>query len=256
MKKITLLVALFTVCALSAQISTGLIEFSGNNGGYSGQIDVDDAGVTVTLIGPDNRWFGIGFDSQNMASGDDIISFDSTGLNDRQFLGIGVPPSVDPGQDWTLVTNDVNGGTRTIVATRGLAGSDANDHTFDPNAATLLIAWARGNNTLNFGNHGGANRGDGNGVPVGFTLGVFDQELAQKVRMYPNPAVAETNIDFGDFNFQDSNARIYSVLGQLVSEVPLNQQTSRINTSSLESGIYLVTITSGNSSVTKRLIKQ
>lgn len=257
MKKITLLVAIFALCTVSAQISTGLIEFSSTNGGYSGQIDIDEAGVTVTLIGPSSRWLGIGFDSQNMSSGDDIISFDSTGLNDRQFLGIGVTPSLDAGQDWTLVTNDESGGTRTVVATRGLAGTDANDFTFDSSASTLLISWARGgNNTLNFGNHGSANRGDGNGVPVGFTLGVFDQELAQKVRMYPNPAVAETIIDFGDFNFQDSEVKIYSTLGQLVADVPLNQRTSTINTSSLESGIYLVTITAGDSSVTKRLIKQ
>lgn len=256
MKKITLLVAILALCTMSAQVSTGEIEFSSTNGGYSGQIDIDDSGVTVTLIGPEARWLGIGFDSQNMMPGTDIFSFDTTGLNDRQFLGIGVTPSVDPGQDWTLVTNEVSGGTRTIVATRGLSGTDANDFTFDPSAETLLISWARGNNTLNFSNHGGANRGDGNGVPVGFTLGVFDQELAQKVRMYPNPAAAETIIDFGDFNFQDSEVKIYSTLGQLVADVPLNQRTSTINTSSLESGIYLVTITAGNSSVTKRLIKQ
>lgn len=256
MKKITLLVAILAMCTMSAQVSTGLIEFSSTNGGYSGQIDIDDSGVTVTLIGPSSRWFGIAFDSQNMSSGDDILSFDSTGLNDRQFLGIGVTPSIDAGQDWTLVTNDDSGGTRTIVATRGLSGTDANDFTFDPSAETLLISWARGNNTLNFANHGGANRGDGNGVPVGFTLGVFDQELAQKVRMYPNPAIAETIIDFGDFNFQDSEVKIYSTLGQLVANVPLNQRTSTIDTSSLESGIYLVTITAGDSSVTKRLIKQ
>ncbi len=256
MKKITLLVAIFAMCTMSAQISTGLVEFSSTNGGYSGQIDIDDAGVTVTLIGPDTRWFGIGFDSQNMATGDDIISFDSTGLNDRQFLGIAVEPSVDPGQDWTLVTNDISGGIRTIVATRGLAGTDANDFTFDPMATSILIAWARGDDTLDFSYHGGSNRDDGNGVPIGFTLGVFDQELAQKVRMYPNPSVSETTIDFGDFNFQNSEAKIYSVLGQLVSEVPLNQKSSTIDTSSLPSGIYLVTITAGDSSVTKRLIKQ
>lgn len=256
MKKITLLVAIFAMCTMSAQISTGLIEFSSTNGGFSGQIDIDEAGVTVTLIGSSDRWLGIGFDTQNMTPGDDIFSFDSTGLNDRQFLGIGVAPSLDPGQDWTLVTNDVDAGTRTIVATRGLSGTDANDFTFDPTASSLLIAWARGNNTLNFSNHGGANRGDGNGVPIGFTLGIFDQELAQKVRMYPNPSISETTIDFGDFNFQNSDVKIYSALGQLVAQVPLNQQTSTINTSSLTSGIYLVTITAGDSSVTKRLIKQ
>jgi len=123
-------------------------------------------------------------------------------------------------------------------------------------ATSILIAWARGDDTLDFSYHGGSNRDDGNGVPIGFTLGVFDQELAQKVRMYPNPSVSETTIDFGDFNFQNSEAKIYSVLGQLVAETPLNQKSSTIDTSSLPSGIYLVTITAGDSSVTKRLIKQ
>ena len=82
---------------------------------------------------------------------------------------------------------------------------------------------------------------------AGYTAG----ELIRLLVNHP-----ETTIDFGDFNFQNSNAKIYSVLGQLVAEIPLNQKSSMINTSSLESGIYLVTITAGDSSVTKRLIKQ
>lgn len=250
MKKITLLIALISMCFMNAQVSTGTINFAA---GYSGQIDVDDAGVTVTLIGPDDQWLGIGFGVSSMTSGEDIISFDDSGFQDRQFLGIGATPSIDPNQDWTVVTNTTAGGQRTLVVTRDLTGADANDFEFNPEDTSIQLVWALGNNTLTFGNHGSGNRND---TVVGFTLGILDQELAQNVQLYPNPAKREINIDLGAINFEDSSIKIYSVLGQLVTEETLNSKTNTIDTSSLPSGIYLMTITAEEASVTKRFIKQ
>ncbi len=250
MKRITLLIALISMCFMNAQVSTGTINFAA---GYSGQIDIDDAGVTVTLIGPEDLWLGIGFGVNSMTSGEDIISIDDSGFQDRQFLGIGATPSIDPNQDWTVVTNTTAGGQRTLVVTRDLTGNDANDFEFDPSDTTIQLVWARGNNTFIFGNHGSGNRDD---TVAGFTLGILDQELAQNVRLYPNPAKDNINIDLGAINYVDSSIKIYSVLGQLVTEQTLNATTTAVNTASLPAGIYLMTITAEDASVTKRFIKQ
>ena len=91
---------------------------------------------------------------------------------------------------------------------------------------------------------------------VGFTLGLFDQELARKVSMYPNPSTSDVTIDFGDLNIESSKASIYSTVGQLVSEVDITEKSTTLNTSSLQSGVYLIRITSGDSSVTRRFIKE
>ena len=229
MKKITfLLITLLAVFSVNAQMSTGVINFANN---YTGQIDVDNNGVTVTLIGPSNLWLGIGFGVQSMTFGEDVLTFDSSGLRDREFRGIGVMPIIDTNQDWTEVSNTINAGVRTIVATRGLTGNDSNDFIFIPSATSILLVWARGNGTMNFGNHGGANRGPTN---VGFTLGLFDQELARKVSMYPNPSTSDVTIDFGDLNIESSKASIYSTVGQLVSEVDITEKSTTLNTSSLQ----------------------
>lgn len=251
MKKITfLLITVLTVYSINAQMSTGVINFASN---YTGQIDVDNNGVTVTLTGPSNLWLGIGFGVQSMTFGEDVLTFDSSGLQDREFRGIGVMPIIDSNQDWTEVSNTINGGVRTIIATRGLTGNDSNDFTFIPSATSILLVWARGNGTLNFGNHGGTNRGPTN---VGLTLSTFDQELARKVSLYPNPSATDITIDLGDLNLESSKATIYSTVGQLVNEVNLIDKSTRLDTSSLQPGVYLIRITSGDSSVTRRFIKE
>lgn len=140
MKKITLLAALLLTCLAQAQITTGNISLSGS---YSVSLEVSDTDVLITMIGDENRWMGLGFGVSSMTAGGDVVSFDSTGFNDRAFLGIGQSPQLDT-QDWTLLSNDVSGGVRTVVASRDLSGSDSTDFTFDPNADSLDIVWLMG----------------------------------------------------------------------------------------------------------------
>ena len=45
-------------------------------------------------------------------------------------------------------------GERTLIVTRPLAGSDATDFTFDPNALSIQIVWAKGG-SLTFAYHSG-----------------------------------------------------------------------------------------------------
>ena len=120
MKKITLLFILLSATFVFAQTnSTGMITLSTTSGlEYSGQIDVTASEVTLTLIGPDDRWLGMGFDASSMTSGQDVVIFDGTNLTDRTFQGVGSLPSLDANQDWTVQSNTAMSGVRTVVGSR------------------------------------------------------------------------------------------------------------------------------------------
>ncbi|RMB61047.1 T9SS C-terminal target domain-containing protein [Dokdonia sinensis] len=248
MKKITLLMALLTFGISNAQVTTGEVVFSA---GYSAQLDIDDDGVTLTMIGPDNIWLGVGFGVTSMTNGGDVVTYDSTGFNDRRFTGVGATPPTDT-QDWTLVSDDVSGGERTVVATRGLTGSDDTDYTFDPDDASIMLVWARSPSSLNFGAHGSNNRGS---TVVGFNLGVDDALFAQNIKLFPNPASDIVNISFVHTS-ERAQVEIFSVLGQSIRSQELSANESIVDISDLEAGMYILQITSENGIASKRIIKE
>uniref|UniRef100_UPI00404B2899 DOMON domain-containing protein n=1 Tax=Flavobacterium sp. TaxID=239 RepID=UPI00404B2899 len=160
MKKIPILLTLLFCGLLSAQnFSTGTIPFSNTAGlAYSAEIATDSENVTLTLVGPSDRWLGIGFGTQAMSGGDCVI-FNGTTLSDRTFIG-NQQPSVDAVQTWTLISNNVEGSTRTVVGTRSLNSGQPNNYVFNNTAEPISLIWARGgssNFTISY--HGGANRG-------------------------------------------------------------------------------------------------
>ncbi len=82
-----------------------------------------------------------------------------------------------------------------------------------------------------------------------------DEQLLDKVVMYPNPVESELFIHSKATNI--TALEIYSLSGQLIS----NQYTTKndintINVLDLKSGVYLVKIISDNGTVVKRIIKQ
>lgn len=249
MKKITLCIALLSVmCSLEAQITTGEVTLSTD---YTAQIDINASDVTVTLVGPDDRWLGLGFGVDSMTNDGDIISFDSSGLNDRRFIGVGSMPPTDT-QDWTIVSNNTAGGERTLIVTRGLSGSDTTDYTFDPADTNILLVWARGNGTLDFSNHGSGNRG---ATMAGFTLGVNDLAFAETVSLYPNPTSDMVNLSF-DNNISNGEITLFSAIGQTVMTKAISSQEATLDISGINAGIYVLRITSDNGVATKRIIKQ
>ncbi|MFT5861609.1 MAG: hypothetical protein ACI828_000251 [Flavobacteriales bacterium] len=249
MKKITLCIALlYVMCSLEAQVTTGEVTLSTD---YTAQIDINASDVTVTLVGPDDRWLGLGFGVDSMTNDGDIISFDSSGLNDRRFIGVGSMPPTDT-QDWTIVSNNTAGGERTLVVTRGLSGSDSTDYTFDPADTNILLVWARGNGTLDFSNHGSGNRG---ATVAGFTLGVNDLAFAETVSLYPNPTSDMVNISF-DNNVANGEITLFSAIGQTVMTKAISSQEATLDISGINAGIYVLRITSDNGVATKRIIKQ
>ena len=249
MKKITLFIAFFlAMCSLEAQISTGEITLSSN---YKAQIDINASDVTVTLEGPDDRWLGLGFGVQSMTNNGDIISYDSSGLNDRRFIGVGSTPPTDT-QDWSIVSNTTAGGVRTLVTTRGLTGSDATDYTFDPSDTSILLVWAIGNGTLNFSNHGSGNRG---ATMAGFSLGTSDIAFDDTVSLYPNPTSDFVNLSL-DGKISQAQATLFSAIGQTIMIQELTSQESILDIRDVRAGVYMLRITSDAGETVKRIIKQ
>ena len=169
MKKLYIVIALLIGLNVSmAQTkSTGVVSL---NNLMTLKIDMNSTNstVTLTLTGPDNKWFGIGFNAFGaMANGTDCLYY-STSLVDSVITGQGAP-TTDASNEWTVSSNTVSGTTRTLVLTRSFAGGTG-DYTFAYNSNSLNIIWAYGSG-LTMVQHAGTARGSSN---LGFTLGVDD----------------------------------------------------------------------------------
>jgi hypothetical protein len=166
MKKYTLLLAFFLLFILPASFAqtytTGVVSLSSTAGlAMTAKIDVTTQ-VTLTLTGPAGRWFALGFNASSMTNGTDVVGVHSaTTLSafDCKLTGFAAPVT-DPQQNWTITSDVVSAGTRTIIATRALNTGDANDYIFSATPAAISLIWARsGSATFSYSNHGGTNRG-------------------------------------------------------------------------------------------------
>lgn len=82
-------------------------------------------------------------------------------------------------------------------------------------------------------------------------LSLEDQELNSKIKMYPNPANNFVIIDTDKTNL---NAKIYNINGALILSTIVNKQNNRIETSMLNSGLYLIQFKDEGATTTKKLI--
>ncbi|MEC8626981.1 MAG: hypothetical protein VXY37_01120 [Bacteroidota bacterium] len=157
---ITLFLALsLTTTAALAQILTGSVSNLGNeNIDLTVSVDVANNSVTLTMEGPSNKWFGVGFGSSSMSmSGAYTLhaSGSTFQMNERAHGGNGSGTTLSSSG---AVTNDATSGNRrTVVFTRSRVGLTNNYYTFPNTAGSIPIIWANGN-SLSYGYHGG-NRG-------------------------------------------------------------------------------------------------
>ena len=152
----------FSFLSFAQSFTTGIVNLSSTPGlAMSVKLDIS-SNVTMTLVGPSNRWFALGFGAQNMEAETDVVAVNSAGTLssfDAKLIGYAAPVA-DPLQNWTITSNQVVSGVRTIVATRPLDTGDANDYTFSAEEGTLSLIWARGSsNSFTYGYHGDSNRG-------------------------------------------------------------------------------------------------
>jgi len=250
MKKITLLFSILLAQSSIAQMfSTGLIPFSNTSGlAYAAEISTDSEKVTLTLVGPADRWLAIGFGTQAMSSGDCVI-FNGTSFSDRTFVG-NQQPSVDAVQTWTLVSNEVQGNIRTVVGQRALNSGQPNNYVFTNSADPINLVWARGASaSFNISNHGGSNRG----ITMSQFLLSNNQFNADTFKMYPVPAQDFVTLELPDF-VDTATVFLYDFTGKQVLKSVVSKQDNIINTNDFARGSYVVQLVSDEYSFTRILI--
>ena len=156
---ITLLLAMsLTTTTVLAQILTGSVTNLGNeNIDLTVLVDVANNSVTLTMEGPSNKWFGVGFGSSNMSGAYTLHASGATfQMNERSHGGNGSGTVLSSSG---AVTSDVTaGGRRTVVFTRSRVGLTGNYYTFPSTAGSIPVIWANGN-SLSYGYHS-SNRGN------------------------------------------------------------------------------------------------
>ncbi|MFI1743718.1 T9SS type A sorting domain-containing protein [Thalassobellus sediminis] len=256
MKKINLFLFILTIgmISYSQTSSTGIINLSSTNGlEYTAQIDITSAKVTLTLIGPDDRWLALGFGTSAMSTNKDVVIFTGTTLTDRTFTGLGSTPILDNNQDWTVTSNTVTSGKRTLVATRVLNTGESNDYVFSTSDTSINLVWARGNGaTFNLGNHGSSNRG---ATSSGITLSIDDNNLASNFSLFPNPTSSKLNIVLPNTT-KKASINAFDILGKQIFNKTISNLNTSIDVSSWSKGIYLIKIFSEGKTSTKKFIKE
>jgi hypothetical protein len=252
MKKILLFtLILFGMSATAQNHTTGVINLTT---GYTVKFDTNPTTVTMTLVGPSNKWLGLGLGMTGMSqTGDGVIvsGVTPTTLSDRNFTGSQNTPNSDATQNWTTTSNDVVGTVRTIIATRSLSTGDTSgsDFTFTNSTASINLIWALGND-LNLGYHGSR----GNGVTGTFALNTDSFAMAG-FKLYPNPADDIFAIELPN-EFETVEVKLFDVVGKLVFTKQISQLDNKININSLLAGNYIVKVTSDEKTFSTNLIIQ
>jgi hypothetical protein len=142
--------------------TTGVVNLSSTAGlAMTAKMDIGTQ-VTLTLTGPSGRWFALGFNATGMGSGIDVVTVNAAGTLSSFDARINGPsaPTPDPQQNWTIVSDAVASGVRTVVATRALSTGDVSDYIFTAATGSLSLIWARAQNaTFAYSYHGNSNRG-------------------------------------------------------------------------------------------------
>ena len=247
MKKILLILFLTSSISLFAQsFSTGTQTLlSGLTANIN--IDADTDITTLTLTGPSNAWFAIGFGNSDMG-GTDVFRTNGSTIVDAYSNGNALPAQ-DASQDWDLVSNTVSGSNRTIVASRANNTGDSNDHIFNASAGSLSVIYAKGSST-NYAYHGG-NRGF---TTLSVTLGISENKLLS-FEMYPNPVSDVLNIQLPT-STEKAEVSVFDYTGRLVSSKTISSNDTAIDVQKISKGIYMIRVATNTKIGVQRFIKK
>lgn len=255
MKKIYILLFLITTSYFcQAQKTSGEVTLGGL---MSAKLDLDSnsSRVTLTLKGPSDRWFAFGLNALSMNSGTDcVVMRSASSFSDDRLIGFQAPVA-DAVQNWTVTTNEVNGSTRTIVASRAFNTGDTSDYIFNFNLSSLNVIYSFGSGAnYNLVYHGGANRG---ATTLSFTtLGTNDFATVEDVNIYPNPSNGVFNILKNDLTTV-SKVRVFDINAKLLKEIDTkNDDAIAVNLSQYATGLYFMEITTANNKMIKKIQKK
>lgn len=250
MKKIYLFIALFAtiVVSMAQTKSSGIVTL---NNLMTLKIDKDatTSTVTITLTGPIDRWFSVGFNAFGaMTNGTDCLYYTSS-LVDSRITGQS-NPTTDTTNEWTVSSNTIVGTTRTLVLTRNFVGGTG-DYTFLYNDSALDIIWAYGTG-LTLAQHSGTGRGS---IALGFTLGVEDFAALNKIAIAPNPSngivtLSKNNqTSISKVTIFDINAKVLKII-----DSELDLEAIQIDLSKFSKGVYFMEIINETDKVVRKII--
>ncbi|MCY1663414.1 T9SS type A sorting domain-containing protein [Chryseobacterium sp. SL1] len=247
MKKVLLTLSMALAISVGAQFSSGTVNLSA--AAMTVKLDTNATTATLTLTGDSNSMLGIGFGSSGMANGSDGFIYNSSSNRDYTFVGFS-SPSADATQDWTQVSNTVSGSTRTVVATRSLAGGTG-DFAIPNSVGTINIFYARTAGGTGIAYHS-SNRGYAS-LTMGAVLATGEVAAqSKKVVLYPNPA--KETINFKDAD-KIKNIDVFESTGRKVKTIKADGK--EVNISDLKSGNYYLEITLKDGSTSfEQLIKE
>lgn len=250
MKKLYFVIALFVgLNASMAQIkSTGEVFL---NSSMTLKIDMNSATSTVTLslVGPSDKWFAIGFNATSMSNGTDCVYY-STSLVDSVLTGQSAP-TTDASNEWTVVSNNLlSGTTRRLVLLRNFVGG-AGDYTFAYNNNSINVIWAFGSGTA-MTQHAGTARGSST---LGFTLGVDDFTSLDTISIAPNPSNGIFNIT-KNIQTSISKVTVFDINGKVLKVIDseLSLDSIQMNLSDFSKGVYFVEISNDIDKVVRKII--
>lgn len=232
----------------NAQVfGTGNIEFNSN---FSAKISINGTTnkTTLTLIVKSDVWFAVGFGGSNMSSGADVFRSNGTDITDAISRNRALPPA-DSQQDWSLESNTVSGGLRTMTVTRDNNTGDSDDFVFNPSAGSLTMIWAHGSGSA-YNYHGASNRG-------ATSTSVLSAPSANRLdfEMYPNPASTDVTIQLPSGSEQ-ATVQFYDQIGKLTLSKSITNDNNSINVNDLATGIYILKVLADNKIGTQKFIKQ
>lgn len=256
-----LLLASALLCALFAQgqtKATAAVALGGTSGmNVTLQLNNTTTTATLTITGPADRWFALqigSFDNgDGMQPGQDMLYYNGTALIDGVMNGIGVVPSADAANNWTMTSNTTSGTLRTVTATRPFVTNDTNDYVFSYNDANVDFAWARSSSaSFSLANHGN-NRGYSLNNNFTDLMGAENFAL-NSLKVYPNPASQVLNISNQE---QIKSLSVHNVLGKVVLYKEVNGNDLQLDITSLAAGMHILETTdvNGVTNFTKLIVK-
>jgi len=169
-------------------------------------------------------------------------------------------PLADETDNWTLLTNTVTAGLRTITASRPFTTGDVFDYDFSASTPSLDFIWAYSYypiyelyDPLNSG-HGSDNYGN---VTAAFsTLGLVQNTTSYEVTAYPNPVKDVLHLSFSTTAEQKARVVLFNELFQVVYQQEVTNLTTEccIPTATLRAGVYYVALKMDNFQSFKKII--
>lgn len=106
-------------------------------------LNVSTQYATITMVGPSDVWFGVGFNAQEMKDAPWAIIVDGTGnVTERKLAD--QSPGTQLDSSVTVQSSSVNAGVRTVVMTRPMKGKSSDYYTFSASGGTLNFINALG----------------------------------------------------------------------------------------------------------------